>query len=136
MLRRKQSQQIRHQGDIEDRDNSNMESAAQLPRLARYFLQEILELAQDRAGVLLKNDSGRSEKNAFAAALKKRNAQPGFQIAHLLRDARLRNPEPVRRAAEAAGLGHGEEIAKVADFHRLASLGNRGSRLDKPNCLL
>ncbi len=55
----------------------------------------------------------------FAAALEQRDAQARLQIAHLLGNARLGNAEPVRRAAETAGLGHGEEVAQMADFQRI-----------------
>ena len=80
--------------------------------------------------MLLKNHSRRGERNPFSAALKKRDAQARFEVAHLLRDTGLRNPEAVRRAAEAARFGDREEIAEVADFHRLV---HRGENNVEPN---
>ena len=105
-----------------------MERAAQLARLARQFLEEILQVPQNRASVLLENLTGRGQENAFSASLKERDPQAGLEIAHLLRNARLRNPETVRRAAEAARLGNRQEIAEVADFHRLVHGGRHDGR--------
>ena len=93
------------------------------------FLQEIFQVPENGAGVLLENLAGRSEQDAFSASLKKRNAQAGFEVAHLLGDTRLRNPEAIRRAAEAAGFRDRQEIAEVADFHRVV---HRGGILSGP----
>ena len=114
-----QAQQIGHQRHVEDGDNSNMQRAAQLPWFAAYFLEKILELTKNRAGVLLKNQAGRGEENAFSPPLKERHTKAGLQVAHLLGNARLGNSETVRRAAEAAGFGHRQEVAQMPDLERV-----------------
>src|SRR5262249_925047 len=73
----------------------------------------------ERPGVLLKNETPRSKQNALATALKKRYAKTCFQIPHLLRNTRLRNSEPVSRAAKASRFGDREKIAEMADVQRL-----------------
>jgi hypothetical protein len=125
MFRRKQPQQVGHQRDIKNGHHANMERTAQVSGFAVYFLEEIFELPKDGAGVFLKNLTGRGEQDAFSAALKERDAQARFQIPHLLGYARLGNAEPVRSATETAGLGHGEEIAQMAEFQRIVRHGSR-----------
>src|SRR5581483_2567314 len=113
------AEQRRHERDIENRHDAEMQRAARAARFAREFLEEMLELPQNRAGVFLENLSARRKQNAFSAALEKRDAQLRLEIAHLLRDARLRDAEPIRRAAETAGLGDSEEVAEVPDVERI-----------------
>ena len=125
MLGGEEAQEIGHQRHVKDGDDADMESAAQLSGFAREFLKATLELPENGAGVLLEDQSRRGQKNAFAAALEQGDAQARLQIAHLLGNARLGNSEPVRRAAEAAGLGHGEEVAQMADFQRIVRHGPR-----------
>ena len=62
-----------------------------------------------------------SPKGLFriAANLKWRNPQACLQVAHLLGDARLRNSEPVCRAAKAFGFGHGEKVTQVTNVQRI-----------------
>jgi hypothetical protein len=74
---------------------------------------------KERPGVLLKNQTPWSKENPFPATLKKRHAKTRFQIPHLLRNTRLRNSQPVSRAAEASRLSDREKIAEVADVQRL-----------------
>ena len=118
MIGGKNSKQLRHERHVQHRNNSQMQSAAQLTGFAIELLQETFELSKNRARVLLKNQSSRRKQNPFAAALEKRNTQPGFQIPHLLRHAGLGNAQPVGGAAEAAGLGDREEITQVANLKR------------------
>ena len=81
------------------------------------FLEKILQLPKDGAGVLLENQAGGSEQDSLSAPLEERDAQSRFQVAHLLGNAGLRNAEAVRGAAEAAGFRHCEKIAEMANFH-------------------
>jgi hypothetical protein len=74
---------------------------------------------KDGPGVLLKNQTSRSEQDPFAATLKQRDAKTDLQIPHLLRNTRLRNSEPVSRAAKASRLGNREKIPKMANVHWL-----------------
>jgi len=71
-----------------------------------------------RPGVLLKNQTSWSEQNPFPTALVQRHAKSRFQIPHLLRNTRLRNSEPVSRAAKASRLGDREKIPKMANVQR------------------
>jgi hypothetical protein len=82
-------------------------------------MQKILHLMKERSGVLLKNQTSWSEQNPFPPALEQRHAKTRFQIPHLLRNTRLRNSEPVSRAAKASRLGNRKKIAEVADVERL-----------------
>src|SRR5215472_3098873 len=74
---------------------------------------------KERPGVLLKNETLRSKQNALAPALKKRYAKTCFQIPHLLRNTRLRNSEPVSRAAKASRFGDRKKIAEMTNVQRL-----------------
>src|SRR5215211_75347 len=67
-----------------------------------------------RPGVLLKNQTAWSEQDPFSTALEQRHAKTRFQISHLLRNSRLRNSEPVGRAAKASRFGNREKIPEVA----------------------
>ena len=69
--------------------------------------------------MLLEDQSARGEQGSFSAPLKERHAQPFFEIAHLLGNARLGNPQAIRRAAETPGFRDGEEVAQVADLKRV-----------------
>ena len=93
-----------------------MQCAAQLSRLARDFLEKILKLPKDGARVFLENQARGSEKDSLSAALEERHPQSRFQVAHLLGNAGLRNAKAVRGAAEAAGLGHCEKVAQMANL--------------------
>src|SRR6476620_7506283 len=72
-----------------------------------------------RPGVHLKNQTSWSEQNPFATALEQRHAKSRFQIPHLLRNARLRNSEPVSRTAKASRLGNGKKIPEMANVQWL-----------------
>src|SRR5438270_13560884 len=74
---------------------------------------------KERQGMLLENQTPRRKQNPLPAALKQRHAKTCFQIPHLLRDAWLRNSEPVSRAAKASRFGDREKIAEVANVQRL-----------------
>ena len=51
----------------------------------------------------------RGERGAAAVAIEQLHAELGLERAHLLADARLRDVEPLGRAAEVELLGHGDE---------------------------
>src|SRR6476469_4226671 len=78
------SEERRHQGDVQDWNHADMERAPELARLARQFLEEIVKVPQNGAGVFLENLSSRSEEDAFPASLKQGDAKTGLEIAHLL----------------------------------------------------
>src|ERR1700730_16697738 len=44
MTRREETEQRRHEGDVENRDHAYMQRAAQLSGLARQFLEEIFQV--------------------------------------------------------------------------------------------
>jgi hypothetical protein len=73
--------------------------------------------------MLFKNVTGVGEEDAFAAALEKVDPKGGLEIAHLLRDVGLRNPEPVGGAAEAARFRDREEIAQMPNLKRIVNHG-------------
>src|SRR6267378_5805249 len=123
MLRGEKTKQIWHQGDIQNGDDAHMKRAAQLSWFARDFLEKILQLPQDGAGVFLEDQAGGSEEDALAPALEERHPQSRFQVAHLLGNARLGNPEAVRGAAEAAGLSYREEVTQMANLQRVVHCG-------------
>ena len=64
--------------------------------------------------MLLKNQTSWSKQNPFSTALEQRHAKTRFQIPHLLRNTRLRNSEPIGRAAKAPRLGDREKIPEMA----------------------
>jgi len=74
---------------------------------------------KDGPGVFLKNQASWSEQDSFPATLKQRDPKTDFQIPHLLRNTRLRNSEPVSRAAKASRLGNREKIPEMANVHWL-----------------
>src|SRR6266404_1573331 len=74
---------------------------------------------EDCPGVLLKNQTSWSEQNPSATALEQSDAKTRFQIPHLLRTTRLRNSEPVSRAAKASRFGDREKIPEVANVQWL-----------------
>jgi hypothetical protein len=82
-------------------------------------VEKILHLMKERPGVLLKNQTSWSEQDPFPAALEQRHAKTRFQIPHLLRNTRLRNSEPVSRAAKAPRLGDREKIPEMANVQGL-----------------
>jgi hypothetical protein len=73
---------------------------------------------KERPRMLLKNQTAWSKQNPFPTALEQRHAKTRFQIPHLLRNTRLRNSEPVSRAAEASCLGNREKIPEMANIQR------------------
>src|SRR6478672_6680265 len=70
---------------------------------------------KQRPSVLLKNQTSWSEQNPFPTALEQRDTKSRFQIPHLLGNTRLRNSEPVSRAAKASRFGNREQIPEVAN---------------------
>jgi hypothetical protein len=82
-------------------------------------VEKILHLMKKCPSVLLKNQTSWSEQNPFPTALEQRDAKTRFQIPHLLRNTRLRNPEPVSRAAKASRFGNREKIPEVANVQWL-----------------
>jgi hypothetical protein len=69
--------------------------------------------------VLLKNHAWSRQQNAPSLALKETHSKRGFQVAHLLRDAWLRNTQAIGRAAKATGLSNSQEVAEMPDFERI-----------------
>jgi hypothetical protein len=59
----------------------------------------------------------RAPSSAAVAAVQQRHAQFPFQRLDLRRQRRLRHVQPFGRAREVAGLGHGDEVAQLAQFH-------------------
>jgi hypothetical protein len=94
-------------------------------------VEKILHLMKECPGVLLKNQTAWSEQNPFPTALKQRDAKTRFQIPHLLRNTRLRNSEPVSRAAKASRLGDREKIPEMANIQRLR---HARSNIVRPTC--
>src|SRR3982750_2050280 len=90
-------EQLRDERQIQDRHDPQMERAAQLTRLAAQVLEEIFNLSENGARMLLEDNARGSEQNPFPAALKKGDSQRRLQIAHLLRDTRLRDTQSIRR---------------------------------------
>jgi hypothetical protein len=87
-------------------------------------VKKILHLVKQRAGVLLKNQTSWSEQDPFPTALEQRHAKTRFQIPHLLRNTRLRNSEPVSRAAKTPRLGDREKIPEMANIQGLRHARN------------
>ena len=119
-------EQARHQWDVPGRNHAQMQAAPHLPGFTPQFFKEILQLAKKRACMFLKDKSSGSEQNSFSPALKKRDAQGRFQVSSLLRNTRLRNAKPVRRATEAARLGHSRESRGCAGLRASARVGYSG----------
>src|SRR2546423_14849049 len=104
MARREETEERRHEGDVENRDDAHVQRAAQLSRLARQLLQKNFQVPENGAGVLLEDLAGGDEQDAVSPALKERDVQTRLQGAHLLRNTWLRNAKSVAGAAEAAGV--------------------------------
>jgi hypothetical protein len=113
MIFGKRPYELRNKRNIQNRDHSNTQSASQLAWFQVQLLKRILDFAQDSAGVLLENETARSEQNPLSSPLKEGNSQAGFQIAHLLRNAGLGKSEAIRCPAKTSRFGHGQEITKV-----------------------
>jgi hypothetical protein len=112
----KHSEQRRHESSIEDGNNPNMKCTTHLTGSDAQLLAEILELAQNGAGMALENLADGSEKDPFPVPLKQWDAQARFKVAHLLRDVGLRNAQSICRPAKASCLRNGKEIAQMTDF--------------------
>jgi hypothetical protein len=115
------SHQLGNERKIQEGNHSNVERPAHFPRGPAELFEKILDLTQNGARMLLKNVARGGKQDPFSAPLKKINPQDCFQVAHLLGNIRLRNPQPIGRPAETAGFGHGEEITQVANFERIVS---------------
>src|SRR5690242_19421960 len=126
MFSRKPAEQVWNQRNVQDGDNTQVQYAAQLSGLARQFLKTFLELAQNRPGMFLEDQAGRRKQHAFPASLKESKTEPGLQVAHLLRDARLGNAKTIGGAAEVARLGNGQEIPQMTDINRIVHKAQGG----------
>src|SRR6516162_8835875 len=71
------------------------------------------------ARVLLKNQTAWSKQDPLPTPLEQRHAKTRFQIPHLLRNARLRNSEPVSCAAKTSRFSDREEIPEMANVQWL-----------------
>src|SRR5439155_10457900 len=93
---------------------------------------------KERTGVLLKNQTSWSEQDPFPTALEQRDAKTRFQVPHLLRNTRLRNSEPVSRAAKASRFGNREKIPEVANVqwlrHRRRNIVRRTWEMQSGAC--
>jgi hypothetical protein len=117
MFSRKPTEQVWNQRNVQDGDNTQVQYAAQLSGLAREVLKTFLELAQYRPGMFLEDQAGGRKQDAFAAALKESNTQPGFEVADLLRDRRLRDAKAIGGSAEVARLGHSQKISQMTHLN-------------------
>ena len=80
--------------------------------------RRILELAQDRLAALEQQAPGIGRRRAETVAHEQRLAELLLEPVDLPADRRLRNAEIFRRAAVAAELDDGLEVAKRARIHR------------------
>jgi hypothetical protein len=104
-----------------------VQCAASLSWFGGEFLEKTFELSQHGTRVLLENQSTRGQQDSFSTALEKRHAKFRFEITHLLGDARLRNSQAIRRAAETAGFSDSEEVAQMSNLKGVVH-GNRMPR--------
>src|SRR6476646_7168506 len=119
MIGDKSAKELRHEWHIQHRNNAQPQCAAQFSWFTVQFLEKILQLMKECPGVLLKNQTPRGKQNPLPTSLKQRHTKTRFQIPHLLRNTRLRNSEPVSRAAKAPRFRDREKIAEVANVQRL-----------------
>ena len=63
--------------------------------------------------------AGGSRRHRLAGALEQRHAEKFLELAHLHGQRRLANAAGLGGAAEMLVLGQGEQIAKVAQVHRV-----------------
>ena len=119
MRRAEEAEQLGCERHVERGDDAEMQRAAhRFGRLVQ-VIEEGLELTQDRARMLLEDETGGSEEDSFSFPLKKRHAQACLQIPHLLRNTGLRDAEPIRRATEAARFRDREEVAQMSNGERI-----------------
>ncbi len=111
MGRGEQPEELRHESDVENWHDTEVQGAAHLSRIDADLVEKTFHLAENGAGVLLEDEPGGGEENAFPATLEKGDAQRGLEITHLLGDVRLGDAEAIGGAAETPRLRDGEEIA-------------------------
>src|SRR5690606_14704392 len=75
-----------------------------------------VELAEHDLGALTKGRARLRKKHALADALEQRSAQRRLELRDLLGNARLRNPQALRRAREILGLGDGQKIPQMSNL--------------------
>ncbi|MCY1228651.1 hypothetical protein D9M72_409780 [compost metagenome] len=73
-------------------------------------LKNVLRAGEEGAARVVQDD-------AAAGAVEQRRADLLLQLADLLGQRRLRHAQLFRRAREVLGLGGGDEIAQMAEFH-------------------
>lgn len=74
---------------------------------------------QDMSGLVGHGLSGRGQGHAAAGAGEKRRAQGVFDVADALAKGWLGHVEPGGGPAEVQFLGHGQDVAEIAQFHGL-----------------
>ena len=75
--------------------------------------------------MLLKNQPRRSQRGAFPAPLQESRSNASLQIAHLLGNCRLRNPQPFGYPTGAPCVGHFKKVTRLTDLKRV--LNGRGN---------
>src|SRR6266446_5912438 len=121
MFRCELSHQLWHKGGVNNRHDAQAQSALQLFRVVTYVLEEILKLTQERASVLLEHQTCRGQQDAFSMTLKEGHPKTCLDIAHLLRDTRLRNSQMISSAAKTTSLGNRQKISQVPNINRIVN---------------
>jgi hypothetical protein len=88
----------------------------------------LLGLRQDRLGVGKEGAAGVGQRHAARMALEQRDLDLAFQGADLLRQRRLLHAELLGGTGDMAFVGHSDEVAEMAQFHRYISEIWKGER--------
>ncbi len=80
---------------------------------------EGLDAAQQILTPLQKILSFRCQHDAASEPVKEPDTQFPLEIADLAGEGRLRHPKSLRGPGDAGGVGHGDEVAEVAELHAL-----------------
>lgn len=89
------------------------------------LLRSAVGLGEDGVRLLEKSSSRRRKLHPPAGPHKESGFELPLEIADLLAERGLRNPEPVRRGGEAQFFGDGHEITQVPQLHRRAPVPSR-----------
>lgn len=92
------------------------DSSPTSPRALR-CLHRVVRALQDVLRARQEGAAGVVQADAAPAPVEQRRADFLFQLPDLLRQRRLRHAKLLGRAGEVLGLGRGDEIAQVAQFH-------------------
>ena len=123
----KLSQNDRQHVVIRDADETDRQFADLAATGAPGHLHRLLDARQDLACFLQKDLPGLGQRHMPLGAMEQHHAQFFLERTNLHRQGRLRNMQFLRGPPEVKFLGHGYEIAQVAQFHLIRNTYQKSS---------